>query len=177
MYIEACEEVSAINFKCVFSLSDYVIEDIKNEYERIKAILDIFYSELDDVKIAVDVKYTSSSLLDMNQEKVKNIFLSQDFEQYNTNRDNFRRIFTKNKYNIVENIDLYPYRNNMTNSYTSISVDNVIVNFDLFFEQLITTAYFYMIHYCKLHYNYIKDVDKDYVKENEKFYNKLESLS
>ena len=51
-----------------------------------------------------------------------------------------------------------------------------MVCFEHLYEQIITSAYFYMINYTKLHYEYMKNIDKEYVDKNLKYYSKIQKL-
>ena len=169
--------MSVVNFKTVFSSNGNVVQDIKNKYGHIRVLLDIFSMEIEDIKVSVDVKFNNSNFLEVNPDTLRKIAIEKGFIQNKNKEGSFRRFHIQNKYTLTQNIELYSCKDKMVNTYISVNIDNIIVDFETLYDQLITTAYFYMVQYCKLHYNYMKAVDEKYVKNNEKFYNKLQKLS
>lgn len=140
-------------------------------------LLDIFSIELDDIKVSFDVNFNTSNSLEVKADVLKEIALEKGFIQNKNNNDSYRRFKVKNKYNLTENIEIVPYKRNMVNTSILFGVDNIVLNFEMLYEQLMTAVYFYMRMYCKLHYEYIKAVDEEYIEKNANFYKKLEKLT
>lgn len=177
MYIEADEEISAIKFKYVFSSDIDIIKDINNKYKHISKILEIFSKELPNMKVSLDIEFSNNLYLEAYQEELVKLSLYNGFIQIKNTDKYFRRFQIRDRYNIIDKIKFYQCKSEFLNTNISINIDNIVVNIEKLNKQLITSAYFYMVNYCKLHYEYMKNCNKEYVDKNLKFYKKLETFN
>ena len=153
-----------------------MVLDIDEKYHDILKLLDVFSTELSDIKVSMDISYSNNNSLDVSLEKINELILDNGFSEIKNKKESFRRFKIKNKYNIVDKIDIYEKNNKTINSSISVCIDNIVVCFEHLYEQIITSAYFYMINYTKLHYEYMKNIDKEYVDKNLKYYSKIQKL-
>lgn len=158
-----------------FSCEQDLITEIEEMSEEILSVLNVFYKEVEDVKITVDIIYSLGKELDINLSSFESILEDMKYERKNTSKNEFRRFEIVKKHNVINLISIREL-NNVLEYDVAISIENIVINTANFKSEFINSTYFYAVEYSKLHYNIVDSKDKYYIENNEKFYESLANL-
>lgn len=167
--------LSWLEMSVSFSCEEDLITQIEEVSEKILSVLNIFYKEVEDVKITVDIRYSLGKEIDFVLADFEKILQLMNYERKKTSKNEFRKFDVLKKRNIISLISIQD-SNNILEYNINVSIENIVINASNFKAEFVSSLYFFATEYCKVHYNIINAKDKYYIEKNTKFYDSLAKL-
>ena len=173
IYAIANEGVSCVELQFKFSIGDKILEDIKGKTEIISQTLDLFKKNIKELKISMDIKYSLSKDVTISEKDLEEVLEDLSFEKIFNIKGKYRKFEVVNKHNITDQILTQKYGKYISLDI-SICVENMIIENNNFDEEFTFSPFYFIIEYSKLHYNFLKKLDKEYIYSQQIFYSMLE---
>lgn len=158
-----------------FSCNQDLIVQIEEVSEKLLSILNIFYNEVEDVKITVDIIYSLGKEVDISLREFEKILEVMKYGRKRTSKNEFRKFDIIKKHNVTSLIAIRDLESILEYNI-NVSIENIVINASKFKSEFVDSLYFYVLEYSKLHYNIVNAKDKYYIENNAKFYESLAKL-
>ena len=121
----------------------------------------------------MDIKYSLSKDVTISEKDLEEVLEDLSFEKIFNIKGKYRKFEVVNKHNITDQILTQKYGKYISLDI-SICVENMIIENNNFDEELTFPPFYFIIEYSKLHYNFLKKLDKEYIYSQQIFYSMLE---
>lgn len=158
-----------------FSCDKDLISQIEEVSDILSSILNVFYKEVNDVKITMDVKYSIEKDADILLNEFEKVLNKMEYSRKRTSKNEFRKFNILKKHNVTSLIAVRDL-DSILEYNVSVSIENIVINLSNFKMEFANSLYFYAVEYSKLHYNIVKAKDAYYLESNAKFYESLNKL-
>ena len=154
------------------SISDF--KDAVCKYsEYVKDIMKEVQKKISDAKFNIDVIYFSDKYMDFELDNLREI-VNQEYTRKKTSKDEYRKFEILNKRNVITTFSLRTEKDVIFATFT-VSVENIVVDFENIFEEINNSLFFYYTQYIKLHYLILKEKEPKFIENNSKFYALIEN--
>ena len=175
VHIAPSEVLSWMVMTVTFSCDKDLIEQIEDVSDKLISILNVFYREVENVKITMDVNYSLVKEVEIILKDFEKVLDMMEYSRKRTSKNEFRKFNILKKHNVTSLISVRDLENILEYN-VSVSVENIVINASNFKDEFVNSLYFYALEYSKLHYNVIKSKDVYYLESNAKFYESLNKL-
>lgn len=174
IYVAPSEDLSCIEVKIKFNVGKDILKDIQSRTEIIKETLTVFYNNIEELKISMDVNYYFPKYIMISSREMMDILISLSYEKMNNVKEKYRKFEIMNKRNITSQVTLGQQEKQM-NLELSINVENIVVDQNNVEKEIEFSLYYVMIEYSKIHLNLLELLDNNFLSSQREFYNKVKA--
>lgn len=170
--------ISSNNFSGIevyfdFDNDNIGIDKLDLKASIVKKFIQEILKKLPEAKITLDVYYSIKRYLNVDSNDIRDSIEDTEYIQKMTNKDIYRKFEVLNKRNVTSTIELNNYQKNILDFQFEVDIENICINLDNIYDEILNSVYFYYLQYIKLHYSILKKVDLKFLNQNKKFYNMI----
>lgn len=172
IYVVKSEGSSGIEMKCKFNVGKDILRDIQSRINIIKETLTIFYNNIEELKVSMDVDYYFPKYIMISSRKLIDILKALSYERMNNARNKYRKFQVNNNHNITSQVTL-GHQEKQVNMELNLNVENIVIDQNNVENELEISLYYVMLEYSRLHFNILNELDTNLIASQREFYNQL----